>query len=419
MAGLTNTGYISRTAGEWLDVAKGVYNDLCAELGVSPPRYDRSEFTTAVLIVAAQIASEIDGAASSLFDLHDPNQASGNILLNLANLAGVTVNQGSRSRVTLKLGAWSQGAVTLTAQEVEASDGVNTWVLVEDVIIPSDGYATAVFEAKATGPVLANVDTITRRVTGIPGWISVTNEAAASPGLAADSDTVIRDKIMRGQGSTGSQSELAVQAALQGLDGVEKVRIVYNTTFSPITVSSRSIPENGVGVWVYPNVLTQATQTEILTVLFSRLGGNVNRSLPTATGTDGVVGAITGADNREHSEGFWYMQPTTVYVWVQIDPATGYENGGSLGSVQEEIRSVVKTYFSLLQPGQAVRRDDLIGQIALVDGVARTTLSFSLSYPSGYSTDDVIIDEANFAQLDPDTISGDFGVTVGEVPAPL
>ena len=80
MPGLTTTGYISRTAGEWLDVAKSVYNDICAELGVSPPRYDRSEFTTAVLIVASQIASEIDAAAGSLFDLHDPNQASGNTL---------------------------------------------------------------------------------------------------------------------------------------------------------------------------------------------------------------------------------------------------------------------------------------------------------------------------------------------------
>ena len=418
LAGLTTTGYIARTAGEWLNVAKDVYNDICAELGVSPPRYDKAEFTTAVLIVAAQIASEIDAAAGSLFDLHDPNQASGNTLRTLAALAGVRVGAGSKSRVTLTVGAWSQGAVTLTAQEAKASDGTNTWVLIEDVIIASGGTATAVFEAEAVGPILANVGTITKRVTGVPGWVSVTNASAATPGAAADTDSQIRDNIARGNGSFGSGSELATQAALQGLDGVEKVRIVYNTTFSPITVSSRTIPENGVGVWVYPNSLTQTEQQAVLTTLFARLGGNLNRSLPTATGTDGVVGAITGADNREHSEGFWYMQPTTVYVWVQIDPATGYENGGSLGSVQEEVRSVVKTYFSLLQPGQAVRRDDLIGQIALVDGVARTTLSFSLSIESGYSTDDVIIGEANFAQLDPDTISGNFGVAVLEAPAP-
>lgn len=417
MAGLTTTGYISRTAGEWLDVAKGVYNDLCAELGVSPPRYDRSEFTTAVLIVAAQIASEIDGAASSLFDLHDPNQVSGNLLLDLAKISGVAVNSGSKSRVTLKVGSWTQGAVTLTAKEVKASDGTTTWTLLEDVIIPSNGFATALFEAEATGPVLAAIGTITKRVTGIPGWISVTNEAAATPGLAADSDATIRDKILRGGGSTGSQSELALQSALQGINGVDKARIVYNSTFAAATVSSRSIPENGVGVWIYPNTQTQATQTEILTVLFSRLGGNVNRSLPTATGTDGVVGSITGADNREHSEGFWYMQETTVYVWVQIDASTGYEDGGSLTSVSSEVRSTIRSYFAGLQPGDPVRSDDLRGQIAAVDGVARTTLSFSTtSASSGFSTADLIIAEANFAALD--SSLSDFGVTVSASAAP-
>lgn len=413
VAGLTSNGYIARTAGEWFDVAKTEYNKVCADLGVSQPRYDKAEFVTVVLLIVAQIASEIDNAVATIFDQHDPNQTSGVILRFLATVAGVVVDPGSKSRATLTLGGWDSGAVPLTAGDAKASDGTTTWVLLEDVVIPAGGTATAVFEAQEVGPTLATAGTINRRASGVAGWQTVTNENDASPGSYAESDASIRNKIARGQGGTGSRSPLSIKAALERLPGVQKVRLVYNKNLTPTTVSTRTIPENGVGVWIYPPDLTQEVRGQALSILFAMVGGNVNRSLPSVTGDEGVVGTVLGADERLHSEGFWYMTSTPFVVDVFIDPLTGFEPGGNLLTVQEPIREVVRTYFANLEPGETVRHDDLLGLIAGVSGVARSTLRFDKD-GGGFSSDDQTVDPASFPQIDASGLQG--GVIVRTTP---
>jgi len=407
VAGLTSTGYLARTASEWFDIAKTEYNRICADLGFSVPRYDRAEFSTAVLLITAQIASEIDNGVSAVFDAHDPNQASGFLLRYLAQLAHIPIDEGSKSRVTLKLTGWANGPVLLSAGAAKASDGTNEWVLLEDVTLPSAApyQATAVFEASAVGPISAAAGTIVNRVTGVAGWTGVTNDAAAIVGTSAETDASIRNKISKGLGSSSSRSSLAIQTVLQSLNGVQKVRVVYNPTFAPVTVSTRSIPENGVGIWVYPNTITTVVQQQILSQLFGMLGGNVNRSLPTATGADGVVGEVTGADLRPHREGFWFMSATLITVDVFIDPSTGYEPGGTLSSVTAPIQEVVRLYFESLEPGETIRQQDLLGLVAAVEGVARTTISFSVA-GAALTTNDVAIDAASFATLDTSAASG-------------
>lgn len=409
MSGLTVSGYIARTAGEWFELAQNEYNTILADLGVSQPRYDRAEFSTAVLLIVAQFASEIDNAVASIFDQHDENQASGVILRYLATLAGVVVSGGSSSRSTLTLTAWEQGNVTLTAGEAKASDGTNTWVLLEDVLISAGGSATAVFEAEEEGPVSGLLGTINQRSTGVAGWTSVTNAADATVGSYAESDASIRAKIASGRGGTGSRSQNAIRSALERLPGVQKVRVSYNPKLEDVVVSTRTIPQNGVGVWIYPADLTVAVRQQALALLFAMVGGNVQRSLPTQTGAEGVLGSVLGADNKTHNEGFWYMVQTPLRVDVLIDPATGFESGANLSTVYDPVDAVVRTYFSGLEPGQAVRHDDLIGLVAAVPGVARSTITFSAD-GDAYSEADREVDAASFALLD--ATATNQGVTV-------
>ena len=207
------------------------------------------------------------------------------------------------------------------------------------------------------------------------------------------------DKIGKGLGGTGSRSPHSIRAALERLPGVQRAVVYYNKSLAEEVVSTRTIPANGVGIWIFPSDLTNETRTSALSLLYAMEGGNVNRSLPSATGADGVRGTILGADNRPHYEGFWYMVTVPVAVDVAISPSTGYEGGGSLSSVTEPIREVVRTYFASLGPGDAVRQQDLLGLIAAVDGVARTTVT--LSEDGGpYSSADIVVDPATFAALD-------------------
>lgn len=401
MAGLTSSGYLARTAGEWFDVAKVQYNKVCADLGVSAPRYDKAEFTTVVLMIVAQIASEIDNAVAALFDQHDPNQASGFLLRLLAMIAGVVVDDGSKSRATLTVTAWANGPVVLTKGETKASDGTNSWVALEDVLIPAGGNATGVFETLVSGPTIALAGTINKRQTGVAGWQTVTNAADATPGSFPESDASIRNRIALGQGGTGSRSELAVHNAILRMNGVRQVRVVYNPLLVPATVSSRVIPENGVAVWVYPDTLTGDVQGNILSLMFSMIGGNVQRSLPTETGVDGVRGSIVGADERPHLEGFWYMNQSLFRIDVLID---AFEPGGTLDKVTVAVQGVIRAYFAGLVPGAAIRRDDLVGLVASVPGVARSTVTMSVN-GGGFSGSDVVLDPATFALINSAALS--------------
>lgn len=419
MAGLTNSGYVPRTSGEWLDFATSRFTQICANLGLTAPRYDRAEFTYNVLLVAAQMAGEIDDALSNVFDQHDPNQASGFILRYIADIAGVPVNQGTKSTVTLALSAWDQSDVSMSAGGVKASDGTNIWVLTEDVIVPKGSAASAVFEAEAAGAVYAAAATIRQKVTGIAGWLLVDNAAAATVGTAADTDAIIRNRIAQGLGSTGSRSEIALRVSLESLPGVEKARIVYNPELVATTVSSVAIPANGVAIWLYPSTLTAATQSLALSVLFAMLPGNVVRMHPTTTDATGVVGEIAGADGKSHKEGFYFMTTQSVrvkvYLGEQVGDSGGYEPGGTLTSVSAPIQNVVTTYFTELGPGDAVRQQDIIGAVVLVSGVARVTVELSINAGVSYNEADIIIDAATFAVLDPTVTTP---VVVVEVPAP-
>ena len=404
MAGLTNSGYVPRTSGEWLDFATARFTQICADLGLTAPRYDRAEFAYNVLLVAAQMAGEIDDALSNIFDQHDPNQASGFILRYIADISGVPVNQGTKSTVTLTLSAWDQSDVSMSAGGVKATDGTNVWVLKEDVVVPKSGASTnAIFEAEEVGPIYAAAQTITQKVTGIAGWVNVKNVDASTVGTAADTDAIIRNRIAQGLGSTGSRSEISLRVSLESLPDVEKARIVYNPEIVATTVSSVSIPANGVAVWLYPSTLTAATQSLALNTLFALLPGNVVRTHPTTTGSTGVVGEIAGADGRPHKEGFFFMTTQSVRVKVQISAASGYEAGGTLSGVSVPVQNAVTSYFTNLGPGDAVRQQDIIGAVVLVAGVARVTVTLSTNAGVSYSDSDIVVDAATFAVLDPAT----------------
>lgn len=397
--GLTTSGYIPNTAGEWFDFAKAEFDALCAELGITPPNYQRHEFVTAMLRIAAQMASEIDDAAGALFDLHDPAQASGSVLETLANITGTPFDVGSRSRVTLTVGAWARGNVTLPIG-TEASDGTYIWKTIEDVTIVAGGTEDVVAEVEIDGAIAAPAGTITQRVTSVAGWTSVTNAADATIGTIAESDAIIRERISRGSGSKGSRSPSAVRSALLKVPGVQEAIVVFNATDAAVTVSARSIPKYGCGVWVYPDDLTDNAKKAVLGILYAMLPSNVTRSLPTATGATGIRGAIEGSDGRTHYEGAWYMTETPIRIRVTLSDASSYEGSGSWDTVRGEIEEVVEAYFAGLGPGDAFRQNDLVGRIAGVAGVARSTVESAVSPYAAYSSNDRTIDQASFATLE-------------------
>lgn len=378
----TDTGYIARTGGEWFTLVQIEVERIAADLGISPPRWTRAEFVTIVARIMAQLAGEIDAAVEGVFDAHDPAQIAGEILRDYAKLAGVAVVEATPSTVVLTVGAWATGAVTLSAG-TEAGDGTNAWELLEDVVIAAGGTATVSAACTTSGPVTAAIGTITQRLTSVAGWASVTNAAAAVPGVAASSDAFLREAIGSGGGSFGSRSAHAIRTAVADVPGVTDVQPYFNNTLATVTRGGRSIPGNGFALWVHPSTITDAAKLSILKRLYALLDGTAARSLPSATGVDGVLGEILGADGYPHEEGFWWFSETTIYVRVILSDATSYEPGYASGSVNTAIQGAVETFWSTLTRSASgsmfIRQQDLIAACVAVPGCARVDLRLGTS----------------------------------------
>lgn len=378
----TDTGYIAQTGGEWYALAQAEVERIAADLGVSPPRWTRAEFVTIVARIMAQLVGEIDGAVEGVFDAHDPSQIAGEILRDYARLAAVSVVDATNSSAVLTVGAWAVGSVTLSAG-TEAGDGTNTWELVDDVTIAAGSTATVSARCTTAGPVTAAIGTITQRLSSVAGWTSVTNAAAAIPGTAASTDAFIREAIGSGGGSFGSRSAHAIRTAILNVSDVTDCQVYFNNTLADQTRGGRTVPGNGVAVWVHPSTIPDASKLSALKRLYAMLDGTCARSLPSATGADGVLGEIQGADGYPHEEGFWWFQSTTVYVRVILSDATSYEPGYVQGDLNEAITGAIETFWASLTRSANgsvyIRQQDLIAACIAVPGCARVDLRLGTS----------------------------------------
>ena len=103
----------------------------------------------------------------------------------IGSVADVRRLQATRSRVVATL--TGVGGVTVPAgSRAKTTDG-DEWETTEAAVLLTTGI-DVVMQAVDTGPVMAAAGTLTRIVTGIEGWESVTNAADAVPGRVRQDD---------------------------------------------------------------------------------------------------------------------------------------------------------------------------------------------------------------------------------------
>jgi hypothetical protein len=406
--GILGNSYEPLTGAEWVEKGKSFLNRIAATLGIPTPRYDLSEFSTQTLLLAAQMAAEIDDAVAGIIDNFSIFNASGSLLADLAYLAGVVPSPGTKSSVTLRLTAWPTGDV-LVSKGKRYGDGTHTWATDVDVVVPAGSTADVLAICDVAGPIAAAIASVKVRIDVVTGITAVTNPAIASIGSYVETDASIRSRIFSGMYGIGSFSPLAIRAAIENLPDVERCRLVFNDTESAIVSSGVTIPKFGLGVWVYPKGLSATAERRVMGALFALLPATIPLALPTTadvTAGTGMRGYVVGADERDHTLGAWYMLPRKIRVRVDIHPATGLSPGYTVAGLADAIRSAVGVYLGTLDPGQDVEHDVLIGAVAQVQGVIRSEVYFALETSSGsgtygsYTTADPQLDPAQYAVLD-------------------
>jgi hypothetical protein len=402
---MTTNGYRPRNAGEWYDLLKTTVESALTTIGKPAPRWQPHEFLTLLFSTTAMAIAEIDEAVSAIQDARSLYNASGSYLYELANMFGVRVSGGAASTVTLTVGAWGTGSVLLSKGSRAQGGGVNglaIWETTEDVLIPAGGTTTVNAACIEVGAVQANPATITRRISGTTGWVSVTNGSAASPGYAADTEDQIRSKILSFN-SVGSRSPLALKSVIERASSARRAAVHYNTTMNNEVVGNAIIPPCGMAVWIWPEALPQSDKREILRLIYAYKDGSAAIAIP-ADPADGVTGEIVGADGLVNQIGYFFVLSQYFKVNVTI---TSYEGNYTLAKVSSAVQSAVANYFLSLGPGDAVRQNDLVGAVAAVVGVGRATVTLAHTDPgddptnpanfSAFSTADTLLDFGSIA----------------------
>ncbi len=85
------------------------------------------------------------------------------------------------------------GQVGATITNGQVGDDLNqVWLLPASVIVPLGGEITVTATAQKIGAIIADANSITRILTPARGWQSVNNPAAATPGVAVETDEELR-----------------------------------------------------------------------------------------------------------------------------------------------------------------------------------------------------------------------------------
>lgn len=132
-----------------------------------------------------------------------------------------------------------------------ASDGTNTFSLLESVVMPAAGTFDAEFQAVESGPIPCLAGTMTTIITVIPGWDTVTNNQAGVQGYDEESDNIFRQRVLNTLFQMRAKVTLGAIAANVGqVENVLSVKVLETPTNLPTVKDGVTMPAYSIYVGV-------------------------------------------------------------------------------------------------------------------------------------------------------------------------
>lgn len=142
------------------------------------------------------------------------------------------------------------GTVIPFGAVVQDESGNQFRCLMTGATIGSTGTASVTFSAIQHGPLEVAAETVTKIVTTVPGWDSVTNPVAGVTGRDEESDAVLRDRTQKSVALNSHGSVSAILAAIAQVDGVIDVSVLENITNVPQVQFGITVPGHSIAVCV-------------------------------------------------------------------------------------------------------------------------------------------------------------------------
>ena len=272
MAQITNEGITTRDLAGYRTLLEERYRDA---FGADVALDAETPFGQIIGIEALALA-EYDEQFAAMVNGVAVGSAQGRQQDDLGSLLNIARGGATHSTVTITI-AGEAGTAIPSGSRARTNAG-DEWETTGDATIPNTGSTTVAAQAVEEGEVEAAAGTITTIVTLIAGWETVTNAAAAVPGVARTRDSLYRTQY---RARTGRLAAAPLDALRAGLSeaGVTRQRIEENYTSAAVTRQTLTIAAHSVMC-----IVEGGTDAAIAAAILERKGLGTGMSGATTAG---------------------------------------------------------------------------------------------------------------------------------------
>ena len=379
--GLTIDGFeIPRAA----DVRTAIFDALDARLAQRGlPAVDRTA-PDSLLGMIVDIVGDREAAvwevAQAVYNGRSLNNAEGVNLADALRLVGVPSLAPTYSTV---LGTLT-GDANLLVPALAVAENPTTgerWILTGDALLDGAGNGTGNFRAESPGETVALTSTITKIVSGVSGWDTITNTVPATVGRGRESAAEQRARRGATLALEGTGTAQAIVAELAALSFVAAVAVLVNQTLTPLVVDGVTMQPASIAIYTLPSTITVPQQEEIAAAIFG--------AMPSATGftVDGGADVSAVVDYADVSsiliEWKWGAVLSSAHVTTVVP-----EPGFALSDLITPVEAIVAEHYASLNMGDPLRSFSLHGALRDVPGLQSASYTFDTG--SGPSAADVV-----------------------------
>jgi uncharacterized phage protein gp47/JayE len=252
--------------------------------------------------------------AGKIHDANNPDNAEGELLVEICKLSGTTKQASQPTTVTawcgLASGTFLESGVAMAS--LTGHPDVLFTIAEDATATLGDGYYALTFKAVDPGPIVVPVHTLTVIATPITGWTSVDNQVAGTLGNNGDTDTLLRARRDAELSAVGSTTVQALRADIRALTDVYSCEVLTNRT--------DAIDANGLPAHTFEAVVYHAG-----TLVAATLAETIWNNQPAGIQSYGTTAvSFVDADGVTRAVYYTPVEQVPVAIAITLTTTTGY-----------------------------------------------------------------------------------------------
>lgn len=281
--------------------------DLRAQFGPTVNTSSASVFGQLNAIMAKQ-ASLVWEGMQAVYEAGHIDGASGVPLRRLVALTGTIARPAQKSTVTATVNI--NPGVTIAPGTVAAVSTTGARFVTVGSVTNGGGSPanfSIALESEQLGPIRANANTLTIKITSVAGWNSITNPLDAVEGGFAESDNSLRTRQQTDIRRVGSRNLGAIRAAVLEIPEVLAVNVTENNTDFTVGVMT----PHSIRVMIYDGPTPSADNTEVAQKIFETKSEGIETIGAVVTYPTDDLGNLSATPIR-------FDRAAVVPIWVKI-----------------------------------------------------------------------------------------------------